>query len=162
LGRLKLNVCGDSGKETANGEYPPLRARVAAIATPPRLVPFGPPCFAPPAAAGRRHHRVTPSSSLAKCLAAPPLPPNRRRGHARRPSCSGAGTPHGCAHVECRIRSLSKVRVHLQHPRVRALVQTARHSIAPLTLWFQTRTCKKIKLDFSPIFIRFSFNLARL
>jgi hypothetical protein len=35
--------------------------------------------------------------------------------------------------------SLSIVRVHLQQPHAHALVQTARHSIAPRTLGFQTR-----------------------
>jgi hypothetical protein len=41
--------------------------------------------------------------------------------------------------------SLSIVRVHLQHPHAHALVQTARHSIAPPTLGSQTRNDTKIK-----------------
>jgi hypothetical protein len=68
-----------------------------------------------------------------------------RRGLARCPSCSRAGTYHSYAHDEGRIRSLSMVRVHRQHPRAHALVQTVRYSTAPLTLGFQTRNDNKIK-----------------
>jgi hypothetical protein len=42
-------------------------------------------------------------------------------------------------------QSLSIIRVHLQHPHAHGLVQTARHSIAPCTLGFQTRNDTKIK-----------------
>jgi hypothetical protein len=41
--------------------------------------------------------------------------------------------------------SLSIVRVHLRNPHAYALVQTARHSIAPRTLGFPTRNDTKIK-----------------
>jgi hypothetical protein len=68
-----------------------------------------------------------------------------RRGLARRPSCSLAGTYHRRAHDEARISSMSKVRVHLQRLRAHSLVRTARHSTEPPSLGFKTRNEKKIK-----------------
>jgi hypothetical protein len=87
----------------------------------------------------------TPSLGLSAAAAAAAASWDGGRDLVGRRSCSRAEYYRRRAHDEGRIRSLSKVRVHLEHPRAHALIQTARHSIAPLTLGFQTRNDKKIK-----------------
>jgi hypothetical protein len=95
----------------------------------------------------------TPSSRLPFCASCIPLEGACAVGRRRAPPLPRAAVPAAAEQDHTIVapmmkaasgHSLSIVRTHLQHPHAHALVQTARHSIAPLTLGFQTQNDNKI------------------